>query len=1039
MLHKTKKLTGIVLTTSLLLGSVPYNAMAANSKDGLSLDTLKKVNKLQTTAEAKGNKDSKPATYIAPELNVRSTETVTVIVQLQAEPVVVATNKTKSSEKQARSLVAAEQDDLESFASSEGLDVEIENKFDVVFNGMVVTLPANEIPKLAENPNVKAIFNNDVIYTVPTVENLPEGKYDVNPLKVLKVPEMWEKGYTGKGIKVGVLDTGVDYLHPDLKGAYKGGYDSIDNDSDPYEQAPIPIEDDEEGEGYAGSSHGSHVSGTIAGRAENKTSDVHVRGIAYESDLYVYRVLGRKGGSNAQVIDGVERAVKDGMDVINLSLGDKNEKNANSPIGIALNNAALAGVVPVVSSGNYADENPDQFYFTTGSPSQTLLPITVGATTPPSQTYQGSASTSFGGNYNLPVMANQTGKTDFAEILGTNPLPVVYANLGSPDDFNKVDAKGKVAVVSRGGFAFVDKVSNAYKAGAVAVIIFNGNDANGDGLADLDNPGREGYSNTNLGDQPDGVPTFDMKGSDGWALAKQILADPAGAASLTMTFSADYPITEDEGDLMAGFSSRGPAMDDYYSIKPDITAPGVSILSARPAWQKDIPNANYDTAYGRSNGTSMSAPHISGLVALLKEAHPDWTPMDIKAALANTADNIQDEENVQYDVYSQGSGRANGLAAIETPAVLQTVEKVTILDTNFNPKTIMYNGSNLSFGMMSADSKKQVKTLQLKNLSDDDVSYKAEVIMHDEVTTHPKYPEATPNVKDIKVDVSKSNIKADDGEITQFTLEVKPDKKAKDGVYEGEVRLTSKDGHPDLHLPFVVHIGDERIDNRIGLDDFKFTGNINPDTPTVTATVDLQAKDANIVYLELISLDDVELGILGAYYKEDANGNWSILEPGKITFSDINGEYISYETNEIVKAESGKYNVRAVAMYKDPESTEEEPLIYQAWKTLSIQNDIDSTENAEIKAAIKQAAKDFEAKVVNVNEVNKAVLELPETTEDITYKVVESSRTRYIDNDGYLVSVPKGKLKDPVILTVEISSSKVPSIKQKVEVRVKFK
>ncbi|MCK9909972.1 S8 family serine peptidase, partial [Microbacteriaceae bacterium K1510] len=159
----------------------------------------------------------------------------------------------------------------------------------------------------------------------------------------------------------------------------------------------------------------------------------------------------------------------------------------------------------------------------------------------------------------------------------------------------------------------MEKITNAMNAGAIAVVMFNGNDSNGDDVADLNNPGREGYIGTMLGDQMEAIPTFDMKGAEGWALAKELLANPDKAKSLTFTFSGDYPKSNDPGDHMANFSSRGPVWGDNYSIKPDVSAPGVAVLSSYPAWSKLIDGAKYDKAYTRLNGTSMATPHVAGL------------------------------------------------------------------------------------------------------------------------------------------------------------------------------------------------------------------------------------------------------------------------------------------------------------------------------------------------------------------------------------------------------------------------------------------
>ena len=125
--------------------------------------------------------------------------------------------------------------------------------------------------------------------------------------------------------------------------------------------------------GNKGTSHGTHVSGTIAGQAKNN-SDVVQKGVAYESDLYVYKVLGydaktqKASGSSAQVIDGIEHAVKDGMNVINLSLGSDDEKDPYSPDALAVNNAVLAGVVDCRGKWQQCPRSSEQYYYSMGSP-----------------------------------------------------------------------------------------------------------------------------------------------------------------------------------------------------------------------------------------------------------------------------------------------------------------------------------------------------------------------------------------------------------------------------------------------------------------------------------------------------------------------------------------------------------------------------------------------------------------------------------------------------------------------------------------------
>jgi len=1038
-MKKITRLSSLTLAAAMLLGGIPYHAYA--SEELLQHD-LEKVNQI-TKAEAAF---AEGTVTISPQLNTKSSKNVSVIVQLASEPGIVAKHAGKKassmSAKELERKVEKEQDAFLKKAKSENIKLKVGRKFSHVLNAVEVTLPADKIEELAKLPNVKAIYENTQ-YSAPEVEaerlddSTDKPKYDIGPLKQIGVLDMWEKGLTGKGLKVGVIDTGVDYLHPDLADAYKGGYDSYDKDSDPYEEPPIPVEEDPEGTGYEGSAHGTHVSGTIAGRATNPTSDIQVKGVAYEADLYVYRVLGRHGGSTAQVIDGIERAVQDGMDVINLSLGSAMEKNADSPDAIAVNNAMLAGVVTVVSSGNSADDEVGRYYYTAGSPSGAKLPITVGAVDSPSVLYDGSAQSSFGENYDFHVMAYQINKDNFAELLGTDPLPVVYANLGSESDFAKVDVNGKVALVSRGTLAFDAKIANARKAGAKAIVIFNGNDANGDGQADLDLPDRAGYIGTVLGDQLEAIPTFDMIGVQGRELAKQLLADPEKASTLTFSFSSDYPATQSAGDRMAGFSSRGPVLGEEYSIKPNVTAPGVSVLSSVAAWGKELDDANYNLAYARYNGTSMSAPHVTGLSLLLKQAHPDWTPFDVKAALSNTAKRIKDEEGTPYDVYSQGAGRVDGAAAAETPALLQTVEQITILDENLEPKTITYNGENLSFGLVRAGSKEITKTLQLKNTGDEDVAYEAEVIMHDEVTSDPYNPQPTPNVDNIKVSLSTDEVRAEGNDTETFTLSLSSDRRTKVGVYEGEVLLKSKDGHPDLHLPFAVHIGDRPEENNFGfanirLSDTTISPNGDGKEDDFNLEALLQVTDVNAIEVQAWSYDDTYIGTMASLFH-----NYAPIPRGPIKFSKLDGTYYD-GTEEAKQLGNGKYKLRLVGALIDPSKPEGQQLVktYEAWKAFAIKDlDQEGQAPASAKQLVQQAAESFKADVINTSKLDEQVLTLPKDVEGLSFQVTKSSDESFISDEGILTAIPNQK-KATVTLTVTITSTEDESIKETVKVKV---
>ncbi len=215
--------------------------------------------------------------FISPELNTTSSQQVRVIVQLDGEPLAVDQYAARSgnqtftarSEQKAESAIVNEQTTFVDKAAQNGIPLQVNYKYNTVLNGLEITLPANKIPELAKLPGVKSIHENKTYYSIPVQDppalTVSEATYDNAPLDQIGVPEAWAKGLTGEGIKVGVIDTGIDYEHPDLKAAYKGGYDSFEQDNDPYEEPFLEKENDPYGTGFAGTTHGTHVSGTIAG------------------------------------------------------------------------------------------------------------------------------------------------------------------------------------------------------------------------------------------------------------------------------------------------------------------------------------------------------------------------------------------------------------------------------------------------------------------------------------------------------------------------------------------------------------------------------------------------------------------------------------------------------------------------------------------------------------------------------------------------------------------------------------------------------
>ncbi|KUP23837.1 S8 family serine peptidase [Paenibacillus sp. DMB5] len=850
-----RKLSVITLSLGVTAGMIPGAAFAAGSPQTLS------STKSLTSITQPSNQ-----TYISPQIDTKSSKEVRVIVQLSGQPAAVGKYAAKQgisalSKTATEAAVKSQQSEVLDKADDLGIDLTVNYRYDTVLNGFEVSVPANEIPKLAKISGVTSIYPNSTWYALPDV-TVTEATYrnDKAPLEQIHADWAADQGITGAGLKVGVIDTGVDYLHPDIAPVYKGGYDSFYQDEDPYEEVPLTKEEDPYKTGYNGTSHGTHVSGTIIGQYAAK-GDVAQKGVAPGAELYAYKVLGRNlddpstsSGSSAQVIDGIEHAVKDGMDVINLSLGSDSEKDVNSPDSIAINNAVLSGVIAVIANGN----NGEAGYFSLGSPAVSQLAISVGAVTSPIKAYSGKfkaeiansvTSVTYNTYFPFNVMAFELGEENFAEFFGTEPVKVVYADLGSEDDYPEEDISGSIVLLSRGDLTFDDKIAIAKEHGAKAVVIFNGNakadpsDPTGKKkIANLDESytDREGYIGTNLSSGYDYIPTLDIEGKSGRQLARAILASKSN--SVTFTYDSNYNLEYTTGDAITYFSSLGPSVDGNLSIKPDIVAPGDGVLSTYPAYGGD-----YTQAYHRSSGTSMATPHVAGLSLLIKQAHPEYSPFDIRSALANTADPLLYEGD-PVDLYAQGPGRANVENAIKTPALLQALEPITILDKNFAAQNVINYNPSTSFGTLLPGAVAS-KELQLKNVSNSAVTYSASVVWN------------YGDLENVTATLDKTTVTASAYGTSNFNLNVNVSAKTEPQMLQGNVVLEAP-GQPTLHLPFAINV-DESVDQPdwgTGIQEAEITTPIVYNNSGAVLNYKLKAEDINYYEVDLVGLDDKTKG-----------------------------------------------------------------------------------------------------------------------------------------------------------------------------------
>ncbi|WP_328820974.1 S8 family peptidase [Peribacillus faecalis] len=677
------------------------------------------------TGKVESNKVGKLAELVG-EYNLSSSSKTSVIVEITEPSIVEAKNTGKSQSKQ---KLAGFRTKVIDEVKETVEDAAVNRQYDYVFSGFSVELSENDIPSLLSIPGVKAVYP-DVEYKTTSVD---EGEListeTYSPAMLNSAPyigsnDAWEAGFTGDGVTVAVIDTGVDYTHPDLDqafGSYKG-WDFVDDDNDPQE---TPTGDPR----GAATTHGTHVAGTVA-------ADGLIKGVAPEATLLAYRVLGPGGsGSTEDVIAGIEKAVQDGADVMNLSLGSS-INDPDSATSIALDWAMAEGVVAVTSNGNSGPNN-----WTVGSPGSSREAISVGATQLPYNVYSPAIATAEQSYPSAKVMGFPT--DDALLALNGKEYEFVYVGLGAPADFEGKDLNGKIALMSRGTLAFVDKATNAKNAGAIGAIIFNNVAGEQPDVAGLD------------------VPTIKTTLEDGQKLLAE-LEKGNNKVSFSVNFSHQI------GETVADFSSRGP-VNINYMVKPDVSAPGVNIVSTVPTFDPANPHG-----YGAKQGTSMASPHVAGAAALILQAHPDYTVEDVKAALMNTAESLTDPATGKaYPHNTQGAGSIKVLEAIET-------------------KTLVTPGSH-SFGVFSKTKGKQVEKqhFTIKNLSSKRQTYSFEVNMGSAS-------------KAIKVSTS-NNLKVNAGKTQNVNMNVQVDaSKLEPGYYEGTITIS--DGTDSVDLPTILFI-----------------------------------------------------------------------------------------------------------------------------------------------------------------------------------------------------------------------------------------
>ncbi|HEX8474654.1 MAG TPA: S8 family serine peptidase [Pyrinomonadaceae bacterium] len=607
-----------------------------------------------------------------------------------------------------------------------------------VMNGIAVYVGANKIGDLRQLPGVKAVHLLVTEYPMLSTS-----------VPFVGAPQLWNNAIglrtnlTGAGIKVGIIDTGIDYQHSNFGGRglladYQannrttnadgffptqkvvGGFDFAgDNYSGGNTPTPDPDPMDCNG-------HGSHVAGIAAGLGVNSDGTTFTGpygtntpfsslrigpGVAPRASLYAIRVFGCTGGTNLTV-QGIEWAIdpngdgdfEDRLDVINMSLGS-NFGFASNPSAIASDNAVRAGVIVVASSGNAGDT-----FFISGAPGVSGRAISVAnildpgvgvnrsrINSPPAIARDLPVSNSLYGPQLFDVTGNVVVGTDAADAAGPSTTD------GCSPLTNAAAVAGKIVLVDRGTCAFEQKSKNAQDAGAIGVMIAN----NAAGLPpNFSDDATITSSNT--------VPTVGISQADGNAIKAQITGGNTVNVTLRRVPGAD---------TIAASSSRGPrggGATSVFALKPDIAAPGTDITSAQtgvscpgcitPAAAPGfIPNNQALTI----SGTSMAAPHVAGMMALLRELNPTWTVEELKAQVMNGAlsDVFTDVggAGTRLGPGQIGAGRLNGPGAASTQVVAYNADDAGLVSVSFDNEVVQ--GAT------------RIKTIRVVNKGTTDIGY----------------------------------------------------------------------------------------------------------------------------------------------------------------------------------------------------------------------------------------------------------------------------------------------------------------------------
>ena len=629
-----------------------------------------------------------------------------------------------------------------------GEELEIRYSYTWLLNGVATQVPYALVSQIENIPGVKQVLLQPE-YEVCQTQQSTAQLMTTTTGSMIGRESVWAGGYTGQGIKIAVIDTGLDEDHPNFQALpeeklTEDSYDLADIEA-LLDQLNATARYNEKasvnytelltaaqlyrsskvvyGFNYADNNldithdndtmgdHGTHVSGIAAA---NKVEGSDVVGVAPDAQLMMMKVYGADHGGYAEdILAALEDALLLGADVVNMSLGtnagfttDAEEVNA------IYNRVSETNTVLSVAAGNNYTSGYGNTWGT--DMNQTVYPDNAVISEPGVYANVLSVASMENSHIQRRYIAAGEAKLAFVETSTSYGLPsvdtleeayslVLVPGYGEAADFEGLDLTGKIALVQRGGIAFMDKCVNAQAAGAVACIVYN-NDSGEFGM--------------DLTDCTATIPCVSIMQADGELLIAGMEKDP----EFTVSFPKDLtPLPSQFAGQISDFSSWGVAPD--LSLEPDITAPGGNIYST----------VN-DGEYGLMSGTSMAAPNMAGLVALVMQYVREnnvETDLPIRELvqdlLVSTAAPVSYGDGLYYSPRQQGSGLGNAFQAISTQAYL-TVK-----------------GSDTPKAELGDDDEKNGNyyfSFRVNNFGDETLYYRlSTVVQTEDYTTMEEYPD----------------------------------------------------------------------------------------------------------------------------------------------------------------------------------------------------------------------------------------------------------------------------------------------------------